>query len=134
MKNMCRHWRADHGRHLILRCDALPDLGWSGLSHRRFSRAFIPVRLDDEDDLTDPFDTLLTNGRRRARLRTLRCTYRYGLRMLQEQTCALRELTSLSARCHLPFGHIIAPIAVPNARALSFSAACLIQSCLSFCL
>lgn len=132
MKNMCRHWRADHGRHLILRCDSLPDPGWSGLSHRRLSRAFMPVQLDDEDDLTDPFDTLFDKLTQKSKGCALYDAHTYGLRMLQEQTCALRALTSLSGRCHLPFGRIMAPIAIPSTRALSFSVACLIRSCLFF--
>jgi hypothetical protein len=86
----------------------------------------MPVRLDDEDDLTDPFDTLFNKLTQKSKGCALYDAHTYGLRMLQEQTCALRALTSLSGRCHLPFGRIMAPIAIPNARALSFSVVCLI--------
>jgi hypothetical protein len=91
----------------------------------------MPVQLDDEDDLTDPFDTLFDKLTQKNKGCALYDAHTYGLR---EQTCALRALTSLSGRCHLPFGRIMAPITIPNARALSFSVACLIRSCPFFAL
>jgi hypothetical protein len=73
----------------------------------------MPVLLDDQDGLTDQLDE--------KQGRALYYAHTYGVWMLQEQTYALIAMTSPPGRCHLPSRSIMAPIAIPNARALSFS-------------